>query len=140
MCKSTVRVNGSRSYPHTSWSRSDAGLVTKNGILLVEFANQRRLAGLSRLDAAIDSAAARLRPILMTTLSTLLGVLPIALSLGGASGSRQSLGLAVAGGLAFSTLLTLYVVPAVYTYLSSVRAAEPAGVLREKSVEALVSS
>jgi multidrug efflux pump len=100
------------------------GLVTKNGILLVEFANQRKQGGLARGEAALEAAVARLRPILMTSLSTLLGILPIALSLGGAAGSRQSLGIAVCGGLAFSTLLTLYVVPAVYTYLSSVRAVE----------------
>jgi multidrug efflux pump len=98
------------------------GLVTKNGILLVEFANQRKQAGLAVLDAAVDSAVARLRPILMTALSTILGVLPIALSLGGAAGSRQSLGIAVVGGLVFSTFLTLYVVPGVYTYFSRDRA------------------
>jgi multidrug efflux pump len=97
------------------------GLVTKNGILLVEFANQRRSAGLEIREAALDSATARLRPILMTALSTILGILPIALSLGGAAGSRQSLGIAVVGGLVFSTVFTLYVVPAVYTYVAAAR-------------------
>jgi multidrug efflux pump len=100
------------------------GLVTKNGILIVEFANQRREAGLAAREAVHDAAAARLRPILMTSAATFFGVLPIALSLGGASGSRQSLGIAVAGGLLFSTALTLYVVPAVYLALSGLR---PAG-------------
>jgi multidrug efflux pump len=90
------------------------GLVAKNGILIVEFANQRRAAGLARLDAVVDAARARFRPILMTSLSTVLGILPIALSLGGSAGSRRSLGIAVVGGLIFATGLTLYVVPAVY--------------------------
>lgn len=102
------------------------GLVTKNGILIVEFANQRKRAGLARGAAVRDAAAARLRPILMTSAATLFGVLPIALSLGGASGSRQSLGIAVVGGLLFSTGLTLYLVPAVYEVVSR----------REKSVGA----
>ncbi len=104
------------------------GLVTKNGILLVEFANQRKEAGLSVMDAALDSASARLRPILMTSLATVLGILPIALSLGEAAGSRQSLGIVVVGGLLFSTLLTLYVVPAVYSYMSREHVAEVAPV------------
>jgi multidrug efflux pump len=97
------------------------GLVTKNGILIVEFANQRARTGLPPREAALEAAVARLRPILMTTGSTLFGMLPIALSLGGASGSRQSLGVAAATGLLFSTGLTLYVVPAVWAALASRR-------------------
>jgi multidrug efflux pump len=94
------------------------GLVTKNGILIVEFANQRKRAGLSKVEAARSAAVARLRPILMTSLATILGALPVALSLGSAAGSRSSMGIAVVGGLLFSGFLSLYVVPAVYAYLS----------------------
>jgi multidrug efflux pump len=94
------------------------GLVTKNGILIVEFANQRKEAGLRRTDAVIEAASARFRPILMTSMATVLGILPIALSLGTAAGSRQSLGIGVVGGMIISGFLTLYVVPAMYTYLS----------------------
>ena len=94
------------------------GLVTKNGILIVEFANQRKAAGLTRMEAIKDAAAQRLRPILMTSLATVLGTLPIALALGSSSGSRVSMGVAVIGGLMFSTFFTLYVVPSVYSYLS----------------------
>jgi multidrug efflux pump len=94
------------------------GLVTKNGILIVEFANQRRAAGLPIREAVIDAAAARLRPVLMTTLSTILGILPIALSLGAGSESRVPMGLAILGGMIIGTFLTLFAVPAVYTYLT----------------------
>jgi multidrug efflux pump len=97
------------------------GLVTKNGILIVEFANQRRDGGLGIREAVLDASTARLRPILMTAFSTVFGILPIALSLGDAAGSRRSLGIAVVGGLVFSTALTLYLVPAVYTYLAGAR-------------------
>lgn len=95
------------------------GLVAKNGILIVEFANQRKEQGLDRFEAIKDAAAARFRPILMTSLSTTLGVLPIALALGAGSESRVSMGIAVIGGLLFATLLTLFVIPAIYSYLSS---------------------
>ncbi len=95
------------------------GLVTKNGILIVEFANQRRHAGLDRVGAVHDAAVQRFRPILMTSLSTILGILPIALNLGTAGGSRTSLGVAVVGGLLFSGFLTLYVIPAMYAYLAA---------------------
>ncbi len=94
------------------------GLVTKNGILIVEFANQRRDAGEAKLAAAVHAASERFRPILMTSLATILGVLPIALSLGSAAGSRQSLGIAVVGGLIGATFLSLYLLPALYSYLS----------------------
>ncbi|MCI0596957.1 MAG: efflux RND transporter permease subunit [candidate division Zixibacteria bacterium] len=97
------------------------GLVTKNGILIVEFANQRKAAGLPMLEAVKDAAAARFRPILMTSLSTVLGTLPIALALGAGAESRMSMGIGVIGGLAFSTGLTLYVIPAVYSYFSTER-------------------
>ena len=94
------------------------GLVTKNGILIVEFANQRKLAGLSVRDAAIDASTSRLRPILMTTIATILGAMPIAIGLGNGAQSRIPMGIVVVGGLLFSLVLTLYVIPAVYTFIS----------------------
>jgi multidrug efflux pump len=94
------------------------GLVTKNGILIVEFANQRKAAGLSVAEAIRGASEARLRPILMTSFSTILGILPVALGLGAGTASRVSMGIAVVGGMIFATGLTLYVVPAFYSYLS----------------------
>ncbi|MGE7777818.1 efflux RND transporter permease subunit [Chitinophaga sp. NPDC101104] len=94
------------------------GLVTKNGILIVEFANHMRDAGREKSDAAIEGAVMRLRPILMTSLAMALGALPIAMSLGAASTSRIPLGIVIVGGIMFSLVLTLYVIPAVYTFLS----------------------
>jgi multidrug efflux pump subunit AcrB len=94
------------------------GIVTKNGILIVEFANQRKTAGLDTREAVIDAATRRLRPILMTSLATALGALPIAMALGAASRSRVPMGITIIGGLIFSLVLTLYVIPALYTYLS----------------------
>lgn len=94
------------------------GLVTKNGILIVEFANQRRGHGLEKYQAVIDASTQRLRPILMTSLATSLGALPIALSLGEAATSRIPLGIVIVGGIIFSLVLTLFVIPAVYTYIS----------------------
>ncbi|HLK30532.1 MAG TPA: efflux RND transporter permease subunit [Puia sp.] len=95
------------------------GLVTKNGILIVEFANQKREHGLGKMDAVIEAATQRLRPILMTSLATSLGALPIAVSLGAAATSRIPLGIVVVGGIIFSLILTLFVIPAVYSYLST---------------------
>ncbi len=94
------------------------GLVTKNGILIVEFANEQRLTGKNKFDAAVESAALRLRPILMTTLVAAFGALPLALALGSASKSRVPLGIVIVGGLLFSLVLTLYVVPVIYTYMT----------------------
>jgi multidrug efflux pump len=94
------------------------GLVTKNGILIVEFANQKREAGMDKYNAAIESAVQRLRPILMTTLATTLGALPIAIAFGSAGKSRVPLGIVIVGGMLFSLVLTLFVVPALYSYIS----------------------
>ena len=94
------------------------GLVTKNGILIVEFANQKKKEGLSRTEAVVEASVLRLRPILMTTLATVLGALPIALSLGAASQSRMPLGIVIVGGLMFSLILTLFVIPAMYAFIS----------------------
>lgn len=94
------------------------GIVTKNGILIVEFANQKKVAGLPLREAVLEAATLRLRPILMTSLATVLGALPIALALGAAAKSRVPMGIAIIGGLMFSLILTLYIVPALYTLIS----------------------
>jgi len=95
------------------------GLVTKNGILIVEFANQNRLKGMKKTEAVIFAASQRLRPILMTSLAMSLGALPLALSLGDAATSRIPLGIVIVGGILFSLILTLFVIPAMYSFLSS---------------------
>jgi multidrug efflux pump len=95
------------------------GIVTKNGILIVEFANQKRDAGMSLKQAAFEAASQRFRPILMTSLATVLGALPIALALGDSSSSRIPMGLTIIGGLILSLVLTLYIIPALYTYIAS---------------------
>jgi multidrug efflux pump len=94
------------------------GLVTKNGILIVEFANKKQAAGLTKLEAVTEAATARMRPILMTSLTMALGALPIALSLGAAATSRIPLGIVLVGGILFSLVLTLFVIPAMYSFLS----------------------
>lgn len=94
------------------------GLVTKNGILIVEFANQLQEKGIQKIEAIKQASVDRLRPILMTSLATSLGALPIAASFGAASQSRMGMGIVVIGGILFSLMLTLFVIPAMYTYIS----------------------
>lgn len=108
------------------------GLVTKNGILIVEFSNQRKARGLDKMEAAIDAAVARFRPVIMTSISTILGILPLALALGAGAESRVSMGITIICGLVIGSLFTLFVIPAVYTYLSSSEAARD---LRERAKE-----
>ena len=98
------------------------GLVTKNGILLVEFANQLRAQGLSAREAMTQSGLVRLRPILMTAISTISGILPIAIGFGAGAESRRPMGVVVVGGMMTSTFLTLFVIPLVYTLFADVSA------------------
>lgn len=97
------------------------GLVAKNGILIVEFSNQRQSTGMSKYEAVIGASVQRLRPILMTSVSTILGLLPLAMASGEGANGRIAMGIAVVGGMLISTLLTLFVVPAMYIYLSTDR-------------------
>jgi multidrug efflux pump len=101
------------------------GLVTKNGILIVEFANQQMEHGMNKYDAVVTAATARLRPILMTSLAVVLGSLPIALALGAGAKSRVSLGIVIIGGMLFSLVLTLYVIPSMYMMIASETRKDP---------------
>jgi multidrug efflux pump len=93
------------------------GLVTKNGILIIEFTNQLRDKGLTTTKALVAASTARLRPILMTSLATMLGALPIAMALGAGSESRMGMGIVIIGGLIGSTIVTLIMLPAIYEFL-----------------------
>jgi multidrug efflux pump len=100
------------------------GKKEKNGILIVEFANQRQEAGIEKMEAILGASVQRLRPILMTSFSTILGTLPLVFASAEGANSRIAMGTAVAGGMTVSTFLTLFIVPAVYTYFSSTRKKE----------------
>lgn len=95
------------------------GLVAKNGILIVEFANQRQAAGMSKFEAIVGAATQRLRPILMTSISTVLGLLPLCFAHGEGAAGRVSMGMSVVGGMVFATFMTLLVVPSVYMFIST---------------------
>lgn len=97
------------------------GLVAKNGILIVEFANQKQESGINRLEAIRDASIQRLRPILMTSVSTILGLIPLAFATGEGANGRIAMGVAVVGGMLVSTILTLFVVPSIYLYISTDR-------------------
>ena len=94
------------------------GLITKHGILIVEFSNQLRAKGEELIDAVVDAATLRLRPILMTTGAMVLGAVPLALATGAGAESRIQIGLVIVGGMTFGTMLTLFVVPTAYTLLA----------------------
>jgi multidrug efflux pump len=113
------------------------GLITKNGILIVEFANQLRARGMGKLEAVIESSTLRLRPILMTSLATVLGSLPLALAAGAGSEARQAIGWVVVGGLSVGTLFTLFVIPTAYLVLArDARPAQPVAVAAMEAKEA----
>jgi multidrug efflux pump len=100
------------------------GLVAKNAILIVEFANQLRARGREITEAVVEAASIRLRPILMTSFSTVFGILPIAIGFGAGAESRRPLGIVVVGGVMFATFLTLLLVPVVYSYLARLTSAK----------------
>ena len=97
------------------------GLVAKNGILIVEFANQKQETGIDKMIAIREASIQRLRPILMTSVSTILGLVPLAFATGEGANGRIAMGISVVGGMLISTLLTMFIVPAVYTYISTNR-------------------
>ena len=97
------------------------GLVAKNGILIVEFANQKQESGENKMEAIRSASLQRLRPILMTSVSTVLGLLPLIFATGEGANQRIAMGTAVVGGMVFSTILTMYIVPAIYSYISTER-------------------
>lgn len=100
------------------------GLVAKNGILIVEFANQKQHGGIDKMQAVREAALQRLRPILMTSAATVLGLVPLAFATGEGCNQRIAMGVAVVGGMLVSTFLTMYVVPAVYSYISTNQSAK----------------
>jgi multidrug efflux pump len=111
------------------------GLISKHGILIVQFANQLQLAGKSRLDAVVEAASVRLRPILMTTAAMVLGVLPLVLASGAGAAGRRSMGVVIFTGLSIGTLFTLFVVPAMYAAMGGKRSVAPSPTLPEENAE-----
>jgi multidrug efflux pump subunit AcrB len=112
------------------------GLVTKNSILLVEYTNQLKARGMDVVTAVVEAGRIRLRPILMTSVATIMGALPVAMGLGAGSASRRPLGYAIVGGILFSTVLTLFVVPVAYILLDRLTARQAGGVRSGEPVEA----
>ena len=108
------------------------GLVAKNGILIVEFANQKQEMGIGKLQAIKEASLQRLRPILMTSVSTILGLLPLAFACGEGANQRIAMGITVVGGMVVSTILTMYVVPAIYAYISTDRSLKTAAATAKK--------
>jgi HAE1 family hydrophobic/amphiphilic exporter-1/multidrug efflux pump len=111
------------------------GLVTKNGILIVEFANKKRAEGIDKFQAVLLASQQRLRPILMTSLATSLGALPIALGIGASASSRVPLGIVVVGGILFSLVLTLFIIPAIYSFLSGKHKEEKLEEVKTKALQ-----
>jgi multidrug efflux pump len=109
------------------------GLMAKNGILVVEFANQLRDRGMSVRDAVLEASVVRLRPILMTSIATVLGAVPLAMATGAGAESRQALGVVIVGGITLSTIVTLYAVPALYLLLAPYT--KPIGAIAAKLAE-----